>query len=243
MTPPCLWVDSVWCLRFELKFDELFIEFAFNHNVCRYTEVLESFKKHNSQLGKRPEELDQFVEFGLAHASALEDWESTMESAVTVDEMYELLAAYDVKVPTKDQAGGLLMTSTPPSLNLLLLILLLILPPPPPPPPPPPAPPPPSHPPPPVLPPPPPPSPPPPPPHPSTPPPILCATARAFTLKVSYAPIPVECLFLMTLLPGGVRRSARACGGVLPQHVIRQRLHRGTQELHDGHSGRQHHRH
>ena len=65
--------------------------------------VLASYTELNATLSKRPEDLDDFVGFGLAHAEAVENRASQVEAATTVDEMYELLKVYEVKVPTKDQ--------------------------------------------------------------------------------------------------------------------------------------------
>jgi len=38
--------------------------------------------------------------------------------------------------------------------------------------------------------------------------PHICMSIQAFTLKVNHAPISVECLFSMTLLPGGSAEGA-----------------------------------
>ena len=65
--------------------------------------VLASYHELNTKLSMRPEALDDFVQFGLVHAGAAENRAAQVEAATVVDEMYDLLKAYDVKVPTKDQ--------------------------------------------------------------------------------------------------------------------------------------------
>jgi hypothetical protein len=59
--------------------------------------VLASYVDLNTKLGKRPEVLDDFVAFGLVHSDAAANRAAQVEMATTVEEMYELLKAYDVK--------------------------------------------------------------------------------------------------------------------------------------------------
>eukprot|EP00736_Rhodelphis_marinus_P004047 Rmarinus@m.11564 len=66
-------------------------------------EVLNIYNSRIRKLSERPKNLDQFAEY-CAYKQGLTDESRTLHSTLTqVDEMYDLLQAYDVKVPSADQ--------------------------------------------------------------------------------------------------------------------------------------------
>lgn len=54
-------------------------------------------------LNERPEELDEFMNFQVFHTEQAANKVEVVKKASVVDDMYELLAIYDQKVPTHDQ--------------------------------------------------------------------------------------------------------------------------------------------
>ncbi|KAJ7552701.1 hypothetical protein O6H91_06G065600 [Diphasiastrum complanatum] len=65
--------------------------------------VLTGFQERVFAIQSRPTELDEFVNFIKGFDIIMEKKKSVLAEAALVDEMYSLLAAYQVKVPTDDQ--------------------------------------------------------------------------------------------------------------------------------------------
>ncbi|KAI5062354.1 hypothetical protein GOP47_0022893 [Adiantum capillus-veneris] len=65
--------------------------------------VLAKFQERIHALCARPVDLDGFVEFMKTYEVTMEKRKAVLAEASVVDEMYSLLSAYEVKIPTDDQ--------------------------------------------------------------------------------------------------------------------------------------------
>eukprot|EP00854_Cymbomonas_tetramitiformis_P002484 gene2484-3228_t len=65
--------------------------------------ALANFQQRCRTLQERPENLDGFVTFMVTHTEMLGKKKAALTEAQVVDEMYELLTSYEMKVPTSDQ--------------------------------------------------------------------------------------------------------------------------------------------
>ncbi|MCO5581018.1 hypothetical protein L7F22_034894 [Adiantum nelumboides] len=65
--------------------------------------VLAKFQERIHALCARPADLDGFVEFMKTYEVTMEKRKAVLAEASVVDEMYSLLSAYEVKIPTDDQ--------------------------------------------------------------------------------------------------------------------------------------------
>ncbi|KAL3689708.1 hypothetical protein R1sor_016017 [Riccia sorocarpa] len=65
--------------------------------------ALAAFQERTKQLDVRPTDLNDFVEYVKMYERMMEGKKAALLDASVVDDMYELLQAYEVKVPTQDQ--------------------------------------------------------------------------------------------------------------------------------------------
>lgn len=64
--------------------------------------VLDDVRSRIALLQARPTVLDEFMAYQVMHGKQVEAKKAVLAAAQQVDDMYDMLAAYDQKVPTKD---------------------------------------------------------------------------------------------------------------------------------------------
>ncbi|KAG1661620.1 hypothetical protein FOA52_002850, partial [Chlamydomonas sp. UWO 241] len=66
-------------------------------------QVLDDLQQRLSLLTSRPDSLDDYMNYVIMHSRQVEEKREVVGAAAVVDDMYDMLAAYEQKVPTSDQ--------------------------------------------------------------------------------------------------------------------------------------------